>query len=126
MERNKESLLKAEKVLKNRGTVVSTDIVKDKQYFQDSNKTQPLKRNSVDIAIASGVLTYEVLKRSDAKAVFKKMSDLIKVGGFLILSGLQEPHLNSKDLKEAGFKVINTSHPEMEEHFYLAQKERNK
>jgi ubiquinone/menaquinone biosynthesis C-methylase UbiE len=104
-------------------SVVSTDIVEDPLYYQDAAKTKPLEFNSVDIVLASGVLTRQVLKdKEDSLKALKKIYSYIKPDGFIILSGKQHSYISASDLMDAGFEVLNMSLPQSSTQFYIARK----
>lgn len=114
LEKNEEELECAKTLLGEKAAIIPTDIVKD------SFQVQPC---SVDIAIASGVLTHRVLKdREEALIILKKISSCIKSGGFILLAGLAKSHITAVDLKGEGFEVINTGLPQTLESFYIARK----
>lgn len=123
LENNEPSLKAARELLPATAAVIKTDVVKDTNYYTDEGKRVPLKNQSVDIVIASGALSHNVMPNKEAALiVLRKIHRYLKSGGYFIMASMTEPFLNSEDLKARGFNVLNMSllrhwHP-----FYVAQK----
>lgn len=104
-------------------TVVQTDVVSE-QFYKDEYKTEIIQPECIDVAFGSGALTAEVLKNKDAAlSVLKKMYISLKPQGYVILFGLARPLVDSQDLIQMGFNVINTHAPSFAGmNFYIGQK----
>lgn len=112
LENNAVELQQAKQLLGDKA--IATDIVKD---------DFPVSQETVDIAIASGILTKNVLKdRDQALSAFKKIAASIKPGGFFLMTGLADSYIDGNDLEKAGFEVINTTLPQSLKQFYIARK----
>ncbi|MBA3236918.1 MAG: hypothetical protein H0T62_01025 [Parachlamydiaceae bacterium] len=123
LEKNDVEIGHARQCLNNLSAVVKTDIVKDPIFYQDEANSKPLEFNSIDIAIASGVLTRQVLKdKEESLSTLNKIYLYIKQGGFIILSGRTASYIAASDLLNAGFEVLNRSLPRSSTQFYIARK----
>lgn len=114
LEKNEVEIGKAKEILGDRAAVVPTDIVLDPFCVEPG---------SVDIVIASGILTHTVLKdRIEALIALEKVCSSVKPGGFIILTGLSAPFITADDFTMRGFEVINKTIPLKSKQFYIARK----
>lgn len=114
LEKNEVEIGKAQEILGDRAAVVPTDIVLDPFCVEPG---------SVDIVIASGILTHTVLKdRNEALIALEKVCSSVKPGGFIILTGLSAPFITADDFTMRGFEVINKTIPLKSKQFYIARK----
>lgn len=121
LEFNDSSIEKAKERLGPKAEVVKTDIVNDPEYFKDSSKTLPILEATIDLALASGVLTAVVLgDKSEALKVLTRIHKYLKQGGYLIMAGHADSLLASEDFE--GFDIINTGLPYLLRSFYIIKK----
>lgn len=123
LERNEQELEQARHNLGDQACVVQTDIVLDEHYYCDEEHTLALAKESVDLMLASGVLTQAVLQnKEEALIVLQKAHHYLKTAGYLLLAGLARSFLDEHDFTAAGFVVINSGLPQTDKDLYILQK----
>jgi ubiquinone/menaquinone biosynthesis C-methylase UbiE len=120
VDRNQPSLERAQKQL-------TAHVETGKAVVVQGDVTEPflpdLHDGTVDCALGIGALTTEVMEsREDALKALRRLHQLLKPGGTLILSGFSHSYFSRDDLEEEGFEVTNTHCPSKRQYIYVAQK----
>lgn len=123
LENNEKEIAEAHQNLGDLARVVQSNIVLDEQYYCDAEHTLAIGEETVDLSLASGVLTQTVLQnKEEALVVLQKVQKYLKPSGYLVLAGLARSFLNERDFTSAGFTVINKSLPQTDKDLYILQK----
>lgn len=81
-----------------------------------------------DLVVTSGVLTQQVMDRTDVMRVVSRIHESLSPGGYFIQTGLAPAQINASDLRDNGFEVLNKSVPERvwtsapPDNFYVGKK----
>ena len=117
---NQIEIEKAKELLGSRAIVVEQNAVADEIYYSNSAKSEPIHHGTVDVAIASGLLTKEVLSsKSEAIQITKKVHSLLAPTGIFLVAGNADPLLSKFEFENLNFKVHNCTLPYSERHFYI-------
>ncbi len=78
----------------------------------DITSLKDILRGSPDIVTALGGLNVSVISREDARKVAQMVFDVLRPGGFFVVSGLTPSLLHADDFRAMGYRIYNQTIPQ--------------